>query len=101
MVIQIVGVHGIGRLQIGEALKNINWKKKNSPIGGGYHHMGTTRMGSNVNESVVDQDCKYHQLNNLYIAGSSVFPTSGSTNPTLTIVALALRLAETLKNKMS
>jgi hypothetical protein len=98
---QIVGVHGIGRLQIGEDLQNINWKSKNSPIGGGYHHMGTTRMGSNVNESVVNQDCKYHQLNNLYIAGSSVFPTSGSTNPTLTIVALALRLAETLKNKMS
>lgn len=98
---QIVGVHGIGRLQIGEVFNNIKWKKKNSPIAGAYHHMGTTRMGINVNESVVDKDCKYHQLNNLYIAGSSIFPTTGSTNPTLTIVALALRLAETLKNKMS
>ena len=98
---EIVGVYGLGRINIGPDIKNIEWTKNNSPIAGGYHHMGTTRMGSNVNESVVDKDCKYHQLNNLYLAGSSVFSTGGSTNPTLTIVALALRLAEHLKKRLS
>jgi choline dehydrogenase-like flavoprotein len=94
---RMVGIYGIGRFQIGEDLKKVNWEHVNSPIAGGYHHMGTTRMGDNIRESVVNKDSKYHQLNNLYIAGSSVFPTGGSTNPTLTIVALALRLAEHLK----
>lgn len=62
----------------------------------GAHHMGTTRMGTNPERSVVDVDGKAHDLGNLYLAGSSVFPTGGSANPTLTIVALALRLADHL-----
>ena len=62
----------------------------------GYHHMGTTRMSRDVRAGVVDADCKVHGMRNLYIAGSSVFPTGGAVNPTLTIVALALRLAEHL-----
>lgn len=65
---------------------------------GGYHHMGTTRMSASPRDGVVDSDCKVHNVSNLYIAGSSVFPTSGCANPTLTIVALALRLADHLKN---
>jgi choline dehydrogenase-like flavoprotein len=48
-------------------------------------------------QGVVDSDCRVHGLANLYVAGSSVFPTSGYANPTLTIVALALRLADHLK----
>ena len=64
---------------------------------GGYHHMGTTRMGATEQEGVVDRDSKVFGVDNLFIAGSSVFTTSGSANPTLTIVALALRLAEHLK----
>ena len=64
---------------------------------GGYHHMGTTRMGENEREGVVDRDAKVFGVNNLFIAGSSIFSTSGSANPTLTIVALALRLAEHLE----
>jgi choline dehydrogenase-like flavoprotein len=63
----------------------------------GGHHMGTTRMGADPKTSVVDKDCRTHQVTNLYIAGSSVFPTAGDSNPTLTIVALAHRLADTLK----
>jgi choline dehydrogenase-like flavoprotein len=62
-----------------------------------YHHMGTTRMGDNPKTSVVDRDCRIHGIANLHVAGSSVFATSGYANPTLTIVALALRLAGRLK----
>ena len=63
------------------------------------HHMGTTRMGSDPKSSVVDPDCKVHGVENLYMAGASVFPTSGCANPTLTIVALAIRLAGHLKSR--
>ena len=56
--------------------------------------MGTTRMHPNPRNGVVDEDSKVHGIGNLYVAGSSVFPTSGYTNPTLTIVALAVRLAD-------
>ncbi len=64
---------------------------------GCWHHIGTTRMHKNPSEGVVDADCRVHGVANLYIAGSSVFPTGGATAPTLTIVALGLRLAEHLK----
>jgi choline dehydrogenase-like flavoprotein len=60
---------------------------------GGFHHMGTTRMAASPRDGVVDADCRVHGVANLYVAGSSVFTTSGWANPTLTIVALALRLA--------
>lgn len=61
------------------------------------HHIGTTRMSSSERSGVVDSNCRVHGTHNLYAAGSSVFPTSGSANPTLTIVALAIRLAEHLR----
>lgn len=63
------------------------------PIGG-YHHMGTTRMADSPRQGVVDAQCRVHGIDNLYIAGSSVFPTSGWANPTFTIAALALRTAD-------
>ena len=65
------------------------------PTGGG-HIMGTTRMGTSQSNSVVDRDCRVHGYDNLWVAGSSVFPTGGCANPTLTIIALVLRLADTL-----
>ena len=61
------------------------------------HHMGTTRMHPDPAEGVVDANLKLHDTSNLYIAGSSVFPTSGIANPTLTILALTLRLSDHLK----
>lgn len=62
-----------------------------------HHHMGTTRMHADPKQGVVDADCKVHGINNLFVAGSSVFPTGGYANPTLTIIALALRLADHIK----
>jgi choline dehydrogenase-like flavoprotein len=60
---------------------------------GGLHHMGTTRMSADPRSGVVDRDCRVHGIGNLYVAGASVFPTVGWANPTMTVVALALRLA--------
>ena len=61
------------------------------------HHMGTTRMSREPATGVVDENCRLHGVSNLYIAGSSVFPTVGFANPTFTIVALAFRLAAHLR----
>ncbi len=60
----------------------------------GGHHIGTARMSASPRDGVVDGDCLVHGMRNLFVAGSAVFPTSGQANPTLTIVALALRLAK-------
>jgi choline dehydrogenase-like flavoprotein len=62
------------------------------------HHFGTTHMGDDLRTGVVDPSCRAHGVGNLFIAGSSIFPTSGYASPTLTIVALAIRLAEHLKS---
>jgi choline dehydrogenase-like flavoprotein len=85
---------GLARLWIpsDEARSRFVW---NASPGG--HHIGTTRMGTDPATSVVDADCRTHQVRNLYIAGSSVFTTGGDANPTLTLVALAHRLADTFK----
>ncbi len=64
------------------------------------HHMGTTRMSAEAEHGVVDENCRVHGVSNLYIAGCSVFPTSGIANPTLTIIALAMRLSDHLKRDM-
>jgi choline dehydrogenase-like flavoprotein len=61
------------------------------------HYMGTTRMSEDAQEGVVDRNCAVHGMENLYVAGSSVFPTAGQANPTLTILALAIRLADRLR----
>ena len=64
----------------------------------GDHHMGALRMAVSSDEGIVNPDSRLHSVDNLYIAGCSVFPTGGFANPTLTIVALALRLADHLKS---
>jgi choline dehydrogenase-like flavoprotein len=65
---------------------------------GNWHHLGTTRMHHDPARGVVDENCRVHEMSNLYIAGGSVFPTGGYANPSLTIVALALRLADHLRS---
>ncbi|MBL4658780.1 MAG: GMC family oxidoreductase [Alcanivoracaceae bacterium] len=62
-----------------------------------HHPSGTTRMGLKEQSSVVDKNCQSHEHQNLYMIGSSVFPTQGTANPTLTIAALSLRLADYIK----
>lgn len=65
--------------------------------GWGNHHLGSTRMAEDPRHGVVDANCRVHGMSNLFIAGSSLFPTGATVNPTLTLVALALRLADHLK----
>jgi len=69
-------------------------------VGDGGHHMGGTRMGTDKNKSVVDNNLKVHDINNLYIGGSSNFVTGGYTNPTFTIIQLAIRLAEEINKRL-
>jgi choline dehydrogenase-like flavoprotein len=93
-----VGAAGIGRVWETPEEASSGW-----PVGtrGSWHQMGTTRMSSSSRDGVVDQDCRVHGTENLFISGSSVFSTGGHANPTLTIVALALRLADQLKGKVA
>jgi choline dehydrogenase-like flavoprotein len=92
-----LGRAGIGRLQIVNDENATTWPED---IRGGWHHMGTTRMSDDPKHGVVDKHCQVHGLSNLFIAGSSVFPTAGSGTPTMTLVSLALRLADTIKERM-
>ena len=91
-----------GRLGLGRGYGEIFKNSKVWPdnLEAGRHHCGTTRMADSVNSGVVDKHCRLFSTDNLYVAGSSVFPTIGYANPTLTIVALALRLSEHLKGKL-
>jgi choline dehydrogenase-like flavoprotein len=94
---QQLGRAGLGRLRIpGEA--DATWFP--GPVGSG-HHIGTTRMHLDPKQGVVDANCQVHGIANLFVAGSSVFPTAGYANPTLTIVALALRLADHVKGRLT
>lgn len=67
----------------------------------GGHHIGTARMGRDPASSVVDPDGRHHQVDNLYVCGAAAFPTSSQANPTLTIVALALRMADHLDTRLA
>jgi choline dehydrogenase-like flavoprotein len=95
-----VGQQGLGRLQIDiGGFRDADPGRDDDidfPVNTGSHHLGTARMSASPQQGVVDTDCKVHSVANLYIGGSAVFPTSGANTPTLTIVALALRLAEHL-----
>lgn len=79
-----------------------DWVRNNRPLEATFsdpaHPSGTTRMASSAENGVVDANCKVFGIENLYVVGSSVFPTAGHANPTLTIVALAVRLADHLKH---
>ena len=86
----------IGRLTLAPDETDIETIVRRDGAYGG-HHIGTARMAGSASSGVVDADAKVFGVNNLFIAGSAVFPTSSQANPTLTIVAMALRLAEHLR----
>jgi len=88
---------GLGRVHISAMPGGDSWP---GAMRASNHHMGTTRMSDNPRTGVVDATCRVHGVDNLYVAGSSVFPSSGFANPTLTIVALALRLADELRRRI-
>jgi choline dehydrogenase-like flavoprotein len=94
---------GMGRVEPAEWLSSGAWQTdpliSSHPIGG-YHHMGTTRMGDDPKTSVTDAEGRVHGVGNLWVAGSSLFPTGSWANPTLTIAALALRSAERINRAL-
>lgn len=88
---------------VGEELRRLGLAEPepwDGAIRDSYHHIGTTRMATDPRHGVVDADCGVHGVDGLYVSGSSVFPTSGFANPTLTIVALTLRLADRLRTDL-
>jgi choline dehydrogenase-like flavoprotein len=74
---------------------------KNIPLGGTAHQAGTLRFGTDPNTSVLDINCKAHALDNLYVTDASFFPSIGAVNPTLTIIANALRVAEHVRQRLA
>ena len=73
---------------------------KNVPIGGTAHQCGTARFGDDPQTSVLDTDCRAHDVDNLYVSDASFFPSSAAVNPTLTIIANALRVADKIKARL-
>ena len=92
-----LGRAGVGRLRMREWVLDAPTAPWPSSLGGGWHHMGTTRMSHDPKQGVVNVDCRVHDVANLYVAGAAVYPTAGCVNPTLTLVALSLRLSDHLK----
>lgn len=97
---QEMGRAGLGRVQLMDWLLDGDDDAWPNILSGGWHHMGTARMHEDPKQGVVDRNCKVHGLANLFVAGAAVYPTGGAVNPTLTLVALALRLADHLKNRV-
>jgi choline dehydrogenase-like flavoprotein len=73
---------------------------KDIPISGTAHQAGTCRFGTDPATSVLDLDCRAHEVDNLYVTDASFFPSIGAVNPTLTIIANALRVADLLKDRL-
>lgn len=93
-----IGRSGLGRVRL---LRGQGPRIWDGLLNYGHHHMGTTRAHSNPVHGVVDGNMRIHDVSNIYVAGSSVFPTGGHHQPTLTIVALATRLADRLQEVMA
>ena len=84
---------------VGTVVSTVESGKPAPAVFGNWHQLGTTRMHPDPARGVVDENCRVHEVANLYIAGGSVFPTGGYANPSLTIAALSLRLADHLRSK--
>ena len=96
----VIASAGIGRVR--NVFELADWERvENELTGYGDHHMGTTRMGNDRRNSVVDKNLKIHGKENMYVLGSSVFPTGGHVTPTTTIVALSIRASDHFKVLLS
>ncbi len=98
IVAKEIGKAGIADVELDAPLLGREWPQD---LEGTWHHMGTTRMHDSPTQGVVDRDCRIHGMANMYVAGSSVFPTAGANFPTITLVALALRLADRLGGQLA
>jgi Choline dehydrogenase and related flavoproteins len=88
---------GHGQMDLGEMIRDAT--PQSIECTEAWHHLGTTRMSEDPRTGVVDRTCRVHGVANLYVAGSSVFPTTGIVNPTYSIVALAIRLADHVRGQ--
>lgn len=91
---QALGAADLGRMQV-DFDPASDWQ---ADVGWQYHHCGGTRMSADPGDGVVDTNCKVHGMDNLYVAGSSIFPTAGHANPTMNLLAFAIRLADHIKS---
>jgi choline dehydrogenase-like flavoprotein len=91
----------MGRVKVYDYLQDEKDESWPSFTGGGWHHMGTTRMSNDPKQGVVDPNCKIHSVDNLYVAGASCYVTASAVNPTLTLIALTIRLSDHLKQRMN
>jgi len=97
---QQAGLAGIGRVKLLDFLQDEQDHSWPAFTGAGWHHMGTTRMSDDPRTGVVDANCRVHGLANLFIAGASCFVTAAAPNPTLTLIALTLRLSDHIKKQL-
>jgi choline dehydrogenase-like flavoprotein len=97
-IAQALGAADLGRLRVSIDLEGVEWPLH---MQSSWHHCGTTRMSADPRNGVVDANLRVHGLANLYVTGSSVFPTNSSSNPTPTVIALSVRLARHLKQIMT
>jgi choline dehydrogenase-like flavoprotein len=93
-----IGANGIGRVKVLIPEDGHDWRAR---VADSHHPMGTTRMHADPRHGVVDATCRVHGMENLYVAGASVFTTGGAGSPTYSIVALAIRLADHLKARLA
>jgi len=92
----------LGRLDMNEGhlFKRFAYMKNEIPVAGVAHQAGTCRMGDDPDSSVVNRDCRAHEIDNLYVVDTSVFPSIGAVNPALTAMANALRVGDHLYERM-
>jgi len=87
-------------MNAGHLIHRFAYMKNDIPVAGVAHQAGTCRFGTDANESVLDRDCKAHELDNLYVVDTSIFPSIGAVNPALTAMANSLRVGDHLLERM-
>jgi len=96
---QQIGAARLGRVKMHDYLLNDDPQLPDY-TSGGWHHLGTTRMHEDPKKGVVDANCRIHGIDNFFVAGASCYTTGGAVNPTLTCVAISLRLSDHVKKTM-